>query len=813
MKLPSREAFSIPQLHPQLNITQGAEGDLLLEHGSYRQQFKGREAQLARQLITQINGENTVASILTQLEADWSQSEVLAFVRQYGPKIFYERKAQTEASPASPKPLLTLLGVGALFEALEKALAPLPVDVSTAGASYSPPKLLIFVVQTQTLTSLDSWIQKAYEDSFPILFISEIQGKIWLGPSFLPGISNGWDCVKEQFDLSEADLSSTPGSQIASSTLSPAIQKVIPEVGKLLGAHPGSNFQYLNKVSVWTGTSSQSHEILAPPDSPSGKKDLATQPNLLQNKVWARALTELSFSGVKGRPESRIRRDRDWAHAHPDRTQTVGILGGGTAGYLTAVALKRRFPHLKISLIESSSVPIIGVGEATTPLLNFFLFKILGINIQDFYQKVRPTWKLGIRFFWGLPGDHFFNHPFGLADIFPAWRYSGDINQASLTMMMMAEDRAPVMQAGGEGQFQSLLHRTPHALHLDNKLFVTYLQDLARQAGVEHIDATIASVQTTDNGEEIKSLQAEDGRQFSYDLYVDCSGFKSLLMGQALGSPFESYAPSLFTDRAVVGHVPHGGKIKPYTLADSMQHGWCWGIPLRDSDHRGYVYSSAFCSDEEALAEMKRLNPEIGPTRLVKFCTGRRQHFWKGNVVAIGNAYGFVEPLESTGIHMIIQEIMDLADHFPELKTDTARRSLLNRRQNANWDFLRWFLAIHYKFNHKYDSPFWKACQEETDVSGVEDLISMYRETGPLSYQDKPTQDLMSPFKEDIIFGPFGFDLMLLGQGVDPGQRSVLPDEGRTWKQRHRVWQQMMALTLPQEEALAAIDRYPSLLG
>jgi tryptophan halogenase len=162
---------------------------------------------------------------------------------------------------------------------------------------------------------------------------------------------------------------------------------------------------------------------------------------------------------------------------------------------------------------------------------------------------------------------------------------------------------------------------------------------------------------------------------------------------------------------------------------------------------------------------------------------------------------------------MIIQEVMDLLKHFPKLKTDTGRRALLNQRTNDSWDFLRWFLAIHYKYNRKMESPFWNTCQNETNIWGVSDLIQLYREAGPLSYQNDALQELMQPFKEDIIFGPFGFDLMLMGQGVATGNRVKVVDAGKTWKNKRRIWLDLIRSALPQEQALEVLDRYPNMLG
>jgi tryptophan halogenase len=213
----------------------------------------------------------------------------------------------------------------------------------------------------------------------------------------------------------------------------------------------------------------------------------------------------------------------------------------------------------------------------------------------------------------------------------------------------------------------------------------------------------------------------------------------------------------------VVAPVPHGRRVRPYTTAETMTAGWCWSTPQADADHRGYVYASAFLSAEEAEAEMRRANPGMGPARGVRFRAGRHEHFWLGNVVALGNAYGFVEPLESTALHMLIRQIGLLAGLFPLRRGERSLQPLLNRRVGGWWDYLRWFLALHYRFNRRLDTPFWRACQEEVDVSHHAELLAAFRERGPLSYDPALRGAFDYP---DPLWGPEGIDALLLGQGV-----------------------------------------------
>ncbi len=229
--------------------------------------------------------------------------------------------------------------------------------------------------------------------------------------------------------------------------------------------------------------------------------------------------------------------------------------------------------------------------------------------------------------------------------------------------------------------------------------------------------------------------------QFSLLMGGDCSLIYMLiaqvsapvLLGGALDSPFISYNKSLFTDRAIVASVPNAGRLRPYTLAETMNHGWCWNIPTVEEDHRGYVFSSAFATVEEAAEEMRQRNPKMGDYFTVKFVSGRHDDFWKGNVVAIGNSYAFVEPLESTALHMAILQIEHLLEALPVRKHERGVQAALNRKVGDHWDYVRWFLALHYRFNNRLNTPFWQASRSDVDVSAYAELLDWFRERGPLS--------------------------------------------------------------------------------
>jgi tryptophan halogenase len=489
--------------------------------------------------------------------------------------------------------------------------------------------------------------------------------------------------------------------------------------------------------------------------------------------------------------------------------RSIGVIGGGTAGYLTALAIRKAHPELEVTLVESSSVPIIGVGEATTPLMPNFLHGLLGFEIQELFDEVKPTFKLGIRFEWGEPGDSYFNYPFGPSSLLEPYTYDKNITNYSLYSMLMSAGALPLVEAN-HGQHHSFL-KPYTAYHLDNVRFVGFLTKKAKERGVKCIDALIDRAETCDGFDgcpEIAGIHLADGRRLQFDLYLDCTGFRSLLLEKTLQSKFISYEKSLFTDTAIVADVPHGGRLKPYTLAETMDSGWCWNIPQVELDHRGYVFSSAFCKREEAIAEMRRKNPSMHEHRIVTFRSGRHEVFWQSNVIAIGNAYAFVEPLESTALHMIITQIRLLLDVLPVRMNERGIPRFLNRKVAEHWDYIKWFLSLHYRFNRKLDTPFWRACREETDVSEHGELLSYFQERGPLSYHPSGPGFFKIP---DPLWGPSGIDVILLGQKV-PSRVPLPVGSEADWKERLKLRQEIVSVCLKQEQAIKVLESHAPLL-
>ncbi|MDJ0840577.1 MAG: tryptophan 7-halogenase [Acidobacteriota bacterium] len=485
------------------------------------------------------------------------------------------------------------------------------------------------------------------------------------------------------------------------------------------------------------------------------------------------------------------------AEIRPHTPRRVGIIGGGTAGYLTALALRAKLPKLDVTLIQSSKIPVIGVGEATTPLMPQFLHADLGLDIRELFAEVRPTFKLGIRFLWGSDGG--FNYPFGSNRILEPLRFDNDLTACSFLSMMMQAGVLPLTSWRSGVSTEHWNPGTEFAYHLDNRRFVSWLQCKALERGVQHIDARIVDAFQEERG--ISALVDENGDRHVFDSYIDCTGFAALLIGRQLGSPFRDFANSLFLDRAWTGPVPRSKPPFPHTTAETMDAGWCWNVPQLDEDHVGYVFCSRFLDDETARAELLRRYPAIGEPRLLHFQSGRREHFLLKNVAAMGNAYGFVEPLESTALHMLIRQIGLL---LPLLAGEPVSPDRINRRLASWWDYLCWFLAVHYRYNRRRDTSFWQTCRQEVDVSAHEDLIHRFRQQGPLAFQNLP--DYLGA--HDPLWGPEGVDIILAGQGV----ACPLPDRGHdatAWSARREVYRQLILRSSSVEAAMRRLQENP----
>jgi tryptophan 7-halogenase len=468
--------------------------------------------------------------------------------------------------------------------------------------------------------------------------------------------------------------------------------------------------------------------------------------------------------------------------------QNVLVLGAGSAGLIAAISLKRKIPRLGVRVVRSPHIGVIGVGESTTPAFPQHIFEYLGISRRHFYATARPTWKMGIHFIWG-PRPHFeYGFQFQLDVQLPdlsrpnGFYCDEEFESASLCAALMSQQKAFPRQPDGKGP------EIPpwHAFHLENPKLVACLESVAREIGIEFIDAKISGAQRGSAG--ISAVVLEDGRSVEADLFVDASGFRSELLGREMKEPFVSFEKSLFCDRAVVGSWPRTTEpILPYTTAETMDAGWCWQIEHENAINRGYVYSSGFLSDEEAHSAFMRKNPKAQTwDHAVKFRSGRYARGWVDNVVGIGNACGFVEPLESTSLMVICGQCQTLVEFLThgELSPTPTMRDLYNRVAAGTWDEIRDFLAFHYRFNTRLETPFWKHCCKEADVSGSAALLEFYDENGPTGLCRHLMRNMSGTGNQ---FGIEGFLVMLVGNRVPYRGRHVATEaERQTWN-RHRA--------------------------
>jgi tryptophan halogenase len=478
--------------------------------------------------------------------------------------------------------------------------------------------------------------------------------------------------------------------------------------------------------------------------------------------------------------------------------QHILVLGGGSAGFLVAITLKHRLPQLRVTVLRSKDIGIIGVGESTTiPLVNH-LHEYLRMDLTEFYRLVQPTHKLAIRFLWG-PRPYFdYGLNFQLDLRYQGFSkvigyYSGDTLDFGRLSALMTRNKVFLRLPDGRPNY----NRDP-AYHLQNVPFVAFLEQYAQRQGVEIVDDTVVDVPQNDAG--VAGLVLSSGTTLTADLYVDCSGFRSLLLGKALGEPFVSFKRSLFNDRAVIGPWKRTDEpIQPYTTAETMNAGWCWRIEHVDRVDRGYVYSSDFISDEEAEREFRQKNPKATETRTVKFVSGRHERAWVKNVVAIGNASSFVEPLESTALGVICLDSHALAESLADVDrvVRPTQVRLYNERGALLVDLVRRFLAVHYKFNTRLQTPFWRACVADVDLVGAEEYVEFYKEVGPSTLWRQMVLDGRDPF------GFEGYLSMMIGMNIPYRRTYTIPEhEQRAWTELYNQWQADAEQALTVEETL-----------
>lgn len=482
---------------------------------------------------------------------------------------------------------------------------------------------------------------------------------------------------------------------------------------------------------------------------------------------------------------------------------SILVLGGGSAGLITALTIRRMMPDVSVELAASHEIGVIGVGEGTTAVFPQHFFETLGIPKADFYRETSPTWKQGIKFIWG-PRDHFFyTFDFQYDQKRPGMRLANgfyadeDCSLMDLPAALMQADKA-----FATGPLGKPLISGQYAFHIENENLVRYLEKVASQNGVVMHDDTLDHAVC--EGDEVKELVFKSGARRTADLIIDASGFRAELIGKALGEPFKEFGDVLFCDRAVIGGWTRTDEpLQAYTTAETMDCGWCWQIEHENWINRGYVYSSKFISDEDALKEFLTKNPKVSnKPRLVPFRSGRHERNWVGNVLAVGNASGFVEPLEATALAQLIYEVRWFLEklRITQRMPDQAAKDDYNLIIGRAWDEIRDFLAFHYKFNTRLDTPFWKHAREHTSLGDYEAFYQSYRKLGPA-----PETILSLPYKPNI-YGIEGYLTMLVGMQV-PHEKPHRPDdaEKQTWERHQRAMRSKVAAGVDSKQALAAI--------
>lgn len=452
----------------------------------------------------------------------------------------------------------------------------------------------------------------------------------------------------------------------------------------------------------------------------------------------------------------------------------IVIAGGGTAGWMTAAALAKvaGAQTYDITVVESDEIGTVGVGEATIPPILMFN-RLLGLDENAFIRETKATFKLGIEFVdWGRQG-HTYLHPFGL--------FGADMNGVNFShywLRWVAQGGDPdnhrfvaeaeAMRLGRFGRVRPApdmpgLH---YAFHFDAGLYAAYLRRFAEGRGVRRIEGRIGDVSTDPLTGNLIGLQLSDGRSLAGDFFVDCTGFRGLLIDGALGSSYEDWTHWLPADRAIAVPTANVGDPAPFTRSTALEAGWRWRIPLQHRTGNGHVFSSAFTDEETALERLVGgLEGEaLAEPRMLRFTTGRRRESWVRNCVAIGLSSGFLEPLESTSIHLIQTAISKLLAYFPSEANDRPMATRFNAEMAQQYEGARDFIIAHYKVGARDDTPFWRHVRDMAVPDSLAAKLESFSSRGEVMVENHEL------FRETNWFA------VLYGQGLIPSGRHPLAD-------------------------------------
>lgn len=457
----------------------------------------------------------------------------------------------------------------------------------------------------------------------------------------------------------------------------------------------------------------------------------------------------------------------------PDPVKDIVIVGGGSAGWMTAAALANATQGAcRITLIESEEIGTVGVGEATIPPVKYFNSR-LGIDEATFLKETSGTFKLGIQFIdWHRKGEAYF-HPFGQYgaefDDIPFYQYW--IREFVAGRTRDLDNYSMAWAASSAGKFQHpvrekrLIQSTfDYAYHFDATLYARYLRKYAEARGVRRMEGRVTGAAQDSETGFIQSVSMETGETVSGDLFIDCTGFFGLLIEKTLKTGFEDWSHWLPCNRAVAVPCKPGGTIDPYTKSTAKKAGWQWRIPLQHRIGNGYVYCSDHLSAEEAEAELlSSIEGEpLAEPRHLRFQTGRRKQFWNANVVAIGLSAGFMEPLESTSLHLIQYAIMRLLAMFPAKDMSPLLRDEYNALTAAEYERIRDFLILHYKATERRDDAFWRYCADMNIPDRLQYKIDHFRTHGMIVSDER-----------ELFHNP-SWIAVYIGQGVHPERAPAL---------------------------------------
>ncbi|TCP67629.1 tryptophan halogenase family protein [Sphingomonas sp. PP-CE-1G-424] len=465
--------------------------------------------------------------------------------------------------------------------------------------------------------------------------------------------------------------------------------------------------------------------------------------------------------------------------------RSIAIIGGGTAGWMAAAALARVLGthNVAITLVESEEIGTVGVGEATIPPIQAFN-ALLGIDEDAFVKATMGSFKLGIEFVdWLRPGTRYF-HPFGV--------YGTDIGAVpfeGLWHRLRTQGLADPLeaysicaQAAKDGRFMrpladggnTPLHRIGYAFHFDASLYARFLRTHAEAAGVVRREGRVVDVSLRAADGFVEAVTLASGARIEADLFVDCSGFRSLLLGETLGTGFEDWSHWLPNDRAIAVPTASNGPPTPFTRSTARAAGWQWRIPLQHRTGNGYVFSSAHLSEDEATATLfANLDGEpLADPRTLRFRTGRRDAFWVKNCVGLGLSSGFLEPLESTSIHLIQAGIARLLEMLPNRDFEAADIRRYNRLMTAEYDSIRDFIILHFHATERADTPYWDHVRTMAVPETLAERIRIYQATGRVF---RESDDLFSKTSWLAVMDGQG----LRAEGCDPLAASLSVDDAQ----------------------------------